>query len=192
MVLLGSNWRVELKGAREAQRKTDENIKALAGGPVLRAFRDATLIGVRTARREAKVDRGLWRASVVPFVELQGTRIEAGWGSNLEYGPFADLDTKPHWPPIDAIAEWVHRKKLAGSYSLKTRRRLAPKYVWNGKVRSGGKMGQAYEDYQVAWLIARKIARKGTKGDHALEKGFDQNLDKIVDRIVRGVDEALR
>lgn len=181
----GAQWKVEVKGLREAQKKTDQDIRNLRGGPVLRAFRDCALYVVKTAREEASVDRGLWRASIHPFVEtssIMGKQtIVAGAGSNLQYGPFIDLDTKPHWPPLMPLVAWVHRKGLAGTYSTKTHKRS----------KSGGAMSQFVEDVAVARAIQRKIAKYGTKGDHALEKGLEQNYDKIIARLKKGVADAL-
>lgn len=173
-------WRVELVGLKELQKRMAEDIKALQGAAVLAGYRDAALKVYATALREAKVDTGRWRASLHPFVELHENVIEAGAGSNLDYGPFAEFDSKPHWAPLQPILEWVRRKHLAGTYSTKSRR------------RRGNRVSQFYEDYAVALAIQRKIARVGTKGDHALEKGLTKNVEWIVRRLERAYAEALR
>ncbi len=172
-------WRVELKGLRETQQQLAEDIRNLQGSAVLAGYRDAALKILAEAMKGAKVDTGRWRASLHPFVETHGKTIEAGVGSNLEYGPFAEFDTKPHWPPLAPIIEWVHRKRLAGTYSTRTRR------------RAGSKAQQASEDRAVAYLIARHIARYGTKGDHAIEKGLTKSLAYIERRLARAYSEAL-
>jgi hypothetical protein len=173
-------WKVELKGLREAQQKTTEDIRNLQGSAVLQGYRDAALKILAEARKGTKVDTGRWRASMHPFVELSGNVIEAGVGSNLSYGPMAELDTKPHMPPLQEIREWVHRKRLAGVYSTKSRR------------RQGGVMQQYREDYAIAMAIRWKIFRYGTKGDYSMEKGLHKALPYIVRRLERAYNEALR
>lgn len=173
-------WQVELKGLLEAQKQTAEDIRNLQGSAVLAGYRDAALKILAEAMKGAKVDTGRWRASMHPFVELSGNTIEAGVGSNLAYGPFAELDTKPHWAPLQPLLEWVHRKRLAGIYSVKTKR------------RTGGKATQASQDYAVARAIQRHIAKYGTKGDYAMEKGLEKAIPYIERRLERAYAEALR
>lgn len=173
-----ASWKLELHGLIEAQRAALATLRDLSGEPMVRAMQGSVMLVTGTARHEAKVDTGRWRASIVPTVESYGNSIIGVVGSNLAYGPYADLDTKPHWPPLAPLVAWVHRKRLAGVYSTKTRRRLRSKVVQNA------------EDVQVAKAIQRKIARFGTKGDHAIEKGVDQNVPKIQRLFERAVDLA--
>lgn len=53
--------------------------------------------------------------------------------------------------PIDALTAWVKRKQIAGTYSVKTRR------------RTGGRATQDQQNRSVAFLIWRKIKRFGIK-----------------------------
>lgn len=53
--------------------------------------------------------------------------------------------------PIDALTAWVKRKKIAGTYSVKTRR------------RTGNKSTQEQQNRSVAFLIWRKIKKFGIK-----------------------------
>lgn len=50
---------------------------------------------------------------------------------------------------VNSIAKWVRRKGISGTYSVKTRR------------RTGNKLNQVAEDYQLAYVIARSIYKKG-------------------------------
>jgi len=70
----------------------------------------------------------------------------------VNYSQFIYDDTKPHFPPVEKISSWVRTKGLSGRYSIKTRRRL------------GAPLKQQAEDRALAWAIAKKISRKGTKG----------------------------
>lgn len=86
-------------------------------------------------------------------------------GSSLkgeEYPAVMELGRKPgaKMPPPEALVRWVHVKHLAGTYSIKSRR------------RQGGKKRQADEDLQVAFMIARSIARKGIKGKFYMRDGL--------------------
>jgi hypothetical protein len=178
-------WKIELEGLLEMQKQTTADIRNLQGAAVLQGYRDAALKILAEAKKGAKVDTGRWRASMLPFVELSGNVIEAGVGSNLDHGPFAELDTKPHWAPLQPLIEWVHRKRLAGVYSLK-------KAHHGIHPRLGSKVTQAAQDYAVARAVQRKIAKYGTKGDHAMERGLDKALPYIERRLERAYAEALR
>jgi hypothetical protein len=170
---------IELKNAREEQKRAEQNVKDLQGAPFLRAMQQATLLVERTAKKEAKVDRGMHRSKLTPDVTQVGTVTTGIVGSNLAYAPYAVLDTKPHWPPLAPLIEWVHRKGLAGSYSVTTRRRV------------GSKSSQYTEDRRVAFIIARKISKRGTKGDMSLIKGIEQNAPRIYTLLGNAVAEIV-
>lgn len=174
---------LELKNLRETQKATVQLIKDLQGPEMVRAMAKATLLIQGTARKEAKENLGHWRASITPSVSMSGDVVEGIVGSNLEHGIYADLDCRPHWPPIRPIQEWVHQKRLAGTYRISYRN--------GGRVvtqqRTGNALTQYWEDRWVAFLVARKIASRGTRGDHALEKGLEQNITAIENLIGQAV-----
>jgi hypothetical protein len=72
-------------------------------------------------------------------------------GTPLMYGACLENGTRPHFPPIQAIIDWVHHKGLTGSYSIKTGRRV------------GGKANIDSEDKSLAYAIALSISRVGTR-----------------------------
>jgi hypothetical protein len=80
------------------------------------------------------------------------------------YGLFVELGTRPHFPPPAALEGWV-------------RRRLG---VTEGR--------QARE---VAFLIARKIARAGTPGHLFFQRALEQNEDRVVAMIDEELGRAL-
>ena len=82
-----------------------------------------------------------------------------------DYYIFAENGRKPgKFPPPNAILKWVQFK------------RLVPRPGRDGKVPSTN---------QLVYLISRKIATKGTEGQHLLEKTLnDSNLDKLADNLV--------
>jgi hypothetical protein len=147
---------IELRGLLEQQRDADRMMRELGGPPIIQAVRDATMVVTRTARQEAKVDMGAYRASIVPLVEVGAGRIVGSVGSDLDYARYVVLDTRPHWPPIAALAVWARRHGVS------------------------------------AYLVARAIARRGTKGDKSLIKGIENNVDQIIRLIERAVERTTR
>ena len=83
-----------------------------------------------------------------------------------DYWYTVEYDMPAHWPPIDAILEWVKVKKLVGRAK-----------TYDGKLPT---------EKQLAFLIARSIAGKsdnqeklknpegGTNGTHDLQKSIDE------------------
>jgi hypothetical protein len=72
--------------------------------------------------------------------------VEGRIGSTCEYAPYQEFGTAPHFPPPQALELWVQRK-------LGVSAKEAP---------------------GVAYLVARKISRTGTKGRFMLKKGFEK------------------
>jgi hypothetical protein len=95
---------------------------------------------------------GLLRGSV--FHELRGDPggVAGVVGSPLNYALPVELGTKPHFPPLAPLQDWVE-KKLGVDKS---------------------------ESRQVAFLVARKIARKGTAAQHPFEQGLSENSRQVL------------
>ena len=94
---------------------------------------------------------GAHRSSVTHEVRGVGARMEGVVGSPLPTMPFVELDTKPHWPPTDAIEFWARRKLGL----------------------SGSELRAAVRGVQ------RKIARVGTKGSHVFERAFESTKERV-------------
>lgn len=101
--------REEIRGLRETQKKTEQVVRDLKGEPFLQAMRDSTLYVQRDAKINAPVDTGRLRASITPDIRSFGDRIEGVVGSNVVYAPYVELGTKPHFPPLAALATWARR-----------------------------------------------------------------------------------
>lgn len=174
---------IQVKNLREEQRRAEKTVRALSGAPMLGAIRQGTMLVEATAKKLAKVDTGAWRASITPEVAVFGNVVQGVVGSNLEHAPYADLDTKPHWAPIAPLLEWVHRKRLVvgtgASYDIRTRKRIS------------SVQARLDAEYAIARAIQRKIARFGTKGDHALERALEEHAPRILRLIVRAMDSAI-
>ena len=81
------------------------------------------------------------------------TQVETDQGTYLvtitlaDYWKYVEDDTKPHWPPVSAILEWIRVKPVIPRPDSRDR---IPK------------------PEQLAYLIGRKISREGTEGSHDL------------------------
>ena len=106
-------------------------------------------------------------ASLSANVIQDGTKFEFQI-CGPEYGIFLENGTKPHFPPIDNILQWIRIKPVL------------PRPSANGKLPS---------NQQLAFLIARKISQVGTKGTHL----FDQIIDNknYVERLALAVAQEL-
>ena len=90
-----------------------------------------------------------------------------------EYWKYLENGTKPHFPPIDAIENWV---KVKGLVPTTTNGRKVP------------------STRQLAYLIAREISINGTEARHGLQTTLDNADDIIsmmVDAIVTQLDKEI-
>lgn len=95
--------------------------------------------------------------------------IAAQFKNQAKRGSFDDM--------VKALAEWVRKKGLAGTYSVKTQR------------RTGNKANRANEDMQVAYLIARSILRNGMKAHPFFFPAYFSKKDGILQNVKRMVNE---
>lgn len=87
---------------------------------------------------------------------FDGKSLEV-WFSIPEYWFYLENGTKPHFPPVSAIEEWI------------TVKRIVPAAI-NGKVPS---------TRSLAFVIARSISLKGTPPTKLLQKTIDSADDLI-------------
>jgi len=85
-------------------------------------------------------------------VSTSGEQMSGLLGTPAVYGMPLELGSRPHFPPIDPIEHWVERKL--------------------------GIVGKASRS--VAFLIARKIARKGTDAAKMFERGFEKKAGSVI------------
>lgn len=130
--------------------------------------------------RNDSVAFGHLRASIASDVQVSETAIEGRVGTNLIYARPVEFGTKPHWPPLQPLVEWVRIKQLAGAYSTKTRRRL------------GSKALQQRQDIAVARAVQVKIARRGTKARPFFFPAVEAKKDEVLRLIERGVEQMVR
>lgn len=152
---------VEVRGLKEAQADMERMVSELHGPPMLQGMRDATLLVQRAARENAPVDTGRLRASILPEVRTMHNEIQGVVGSNVEYAPFVELGTRPHWPPPGALQPWARRHGM-------------PEFLVRRSIGTFGTSKQA-------------LRTIGTKGYRFLERAVEENADKIGELIGRAV-----
>ena len=118
--------------------------------------------GTQLVEREVKDGMprvtGLTAASVASDAFSTPVGVIGTVGSSQPSATFLELGTKPHMPPVEALVPWV--KAVLG---------VEPK-----RARS------------VAYLVARKIARKGTKA----QKPFDKAIAATEGQVLRMFEDA--
>lgn len=156
---------LELQGIEQLQQ-------ALAQAPaVVQQELGVFLHAMVQHMRSEVIDRtpaayGTLRASISGVVENQAGGQLGIVSTPQPYAVPVELGTKPHFPPVQALEDWV-RQKL-------------------------GLTGR--EGRSVAFAIARKIGQVGTKGHYMfrdafeantaeIERQFDQTVSRIVARI---------
>ena len=87
-----------------------------------------------------------------------------------DYWKYVEDDTRPHWPPVDKILEWVRIKPVL------------PQPMSNGKLPT---------EKQLAFLISRKISEVGTTGSHDLERTLEEIDDDWEERIEDALDQDI-
>jgi HK97 gp10 family phage protein len=144
---------VSVTGIKEVQEKLHQVNKDINGPGMLGAMSKAVTIVETSAKRYAPVDRGQLRASITSTVGTTSNSLVGVVGSNVRHAPYQETGTRPFWPPLAPLIEWVHRKfHLSGS-----------------------------DAFGAARGIQRKIARTGIKGKQYLQKAFTDNERKIED-----------
>lgn len=101
-------------------------------------------------------------------VEFNGVWLEVSFNLQ-EHWKYLENGTRPHFPPIDAIEQWI------------TVKRIVPR-SYNGKVPT---------TRQLAFLIARGISENGTKATKLLQKTID-SADDIVAQILNELGNQLQ
>lgn len=105
---------------------------------------------------------GLLRGSVTHSIvtRIRGVEMAGKVYSPVSHAVPVELGTKPHFPPLEPLRDWVE-KKLGVS-----------------KKESRG----------VAFLVARKIAAKGTAPQKDFETGFRENQAQVNSIFERGIE----
>jgi hypothetical protein len=109
---------------------------------------------------------------------IVGTNVKTADGYPYPVG--VHEGTIPHWPPIAPIIEWVRKKGVAGTYSIKTHK------------RTGGKKKVAAQDKSAAYAIQRGIAKKGTAKHPFMTNVFIREQFQMRQEIVNSLYHVMR
>jgi len=144
--------KAEITNYKEVQARMTAIVKGLRGEPLLNGMRRSVLIVQREAKIEAPVDTGRLRASIVPEVTRRGNTVVGIVGSNVEYAPYMELGTRPHWPPPGALEVWARRHHMS---EFAIRRKIAM-YGTEGRHYLRGAFEKSRE--QIVQLIGKVVA----------------------------------
>jgi hypothetical protein len=99
-----------------------------------------------------------------------------GVGENVPYAVYRHEGTKPHFPPLEAIQKWVVKRGLVKGSRGKALTSL--------KAMQSRKNADSLEAQvkSIAYLIARKISKKGTQGLPFLQMALNMNRSFIIDK----------
>lgn len=87
-----------------------------------------------------------------------------------DYWKYLEDGTKPHFPPIDKIEEWIKVKPIIPD----------------------SRTGKVPSTKQLAYLIGRKISKEGTKPTHVLEKTLESDLvNQITEEVSNSIMEQI-
>lgn len=106
-------------------------------------------------------------------VKMNGKYLEVIF-TLQDYWKYIETGTKPHWPPVSAIEQWVRIKPIV------------PRPSKDGKIPS---------TKQMAYLISRKISKVGTKPTWALKGVVDSSDDltkRMVDEIYKQIEQEVK
>jgi len=140
-----SDFSAEIKGLRETTEKMEQTVRDLRGEPMLEGMRDATLLVQGTARTLVPVDTGRLRSSIMPEVRSEGLTgsVVGVVGSSVDYAPYVELGTRPHWPPLAALEVWAARHGTtarAVAMAIARRGTKAYKYLQGGMEQNEAKI----------------------------------------------------
>lgn len=157
---------------------------------------NASALNVQSnAKKYAPVNLGQLRNSIQLKEELTNGKLVFTIGSKLSYAPYIEFGTggKVAIPNgysefanqfrgktggtfaqlLKALIEWVKRKGIVGTYSVKTGR------------RTGTKTLQQKQNESAAYAIAISILRKGLRPQPFLIPAYEQEIRKLKDNLKR-------
>lgn len=104
--------------------------------------------------------------SISTEIEVSGTTYIV-WLNLADYWKYVEEDTKPHWPPKDAIDKWIFVKPVI------------PRPDGQGRIPT---------PEQLSFLIRRKISEDGTKGTHDLRDTENAVIPMYEERLLEALE----
>jgi hypothetical protein len=152
--------KTDLTGVKELSKQYPKASKAARYAKIT----EAVNLLERVVKKDAPYGAGPihLRDTIHGKTSVMGERVTGIVGTPAEYGEPVEMGTKPHFPPVGPIQFWVERKL--------------------------GYSGD--EAASVAFLIARAISVRGTKGKKMFSKGFEENEARVM-RILNEIPEEI-
>jgi hypothetical protein len=98
----------------------------------------------------------------------RGIEIEGIWGTEVDYAPYHEYGTGPHFPPVAPLIPWVIAKGTFEDAKGTPISDSSPEYIVKG----------------MAFLVARAISRRGTTPGNEVENWFQKNEVRITRLII--------
>lgn len=144
-----------------------EQAPEIAGEELFAALNAALFVLERDVKELTPTAHGLLRNSIHSQSRIDGDGLLGIVGSPLEYAEYVELGTRPHFPPVEPLQDWVRAKGLAS---------------------------EEREVRNIACMIARAIAVRGTLAvgmfnraaafnESNVERIFGLHVQRIAERI---------
>ena len=144
----------------EVSAETRRAVVAVVNETAVNIHRDAQL--ALSSMNPPAVDTGGLRGTTV--IRIKEAGAVAHIGTVMKHGLYVEYGTAPHFPPVSALVPWVNRHK--GAFGIR------------------GKSAAA-EIKSIAFLIARKISKHGTKARPWLLPAYNRHVKDIGPRLRR-------
>jgi HK97 gp10 family phage protein len=183
---------------KERLKAMDQKVKdALA-----MELRESAMKIQKEAKRNAPVDMGTLRNSIYMDYDYQKNKLTYTIGASASYAPYIEFGTggsvkvpakyssyaltfkgkSANGGSLDefmlALMDWVKRKGITGTYSVKTQR------------RTGSRGSRMSEDFDVAFAIMLKILKKGINPQPFLLPAYEAEKVNLVKKIKQAIKDA--
>jgi hypothetical protein len=119
------------------------------------------------------------KASIFSEDSIEGEDVLGVVATASLYAIPVELGTRPHFPPIQPLIEWVEAKFGLSSAPLDTFR------------KTKGGIERESEASKVAYAIAWAISRRGTPAVGMFHRGFAYNEDAVIQIYERAADRIV-
>ncbi len=103
-------------------------------------------------KAETPVDTGRLRASVTDEVREGSGEIVGVVGSNVDYAPYVENGTAPHWPPVAALEKWGNRHGIPAF--------LVARAIAKNGTKAHRMFGKVLESPFIAGVVQRYIGEE--------------------------------
>lgn len=81
--------------------------------PLKRGLTDLAHLGEREAKKASPIDTGRLRSSITTGVDTAFMPLWSKVKTDVTYGVYMEMGTRPHWPPPGALAGWARRHGIS-------------------------------------------------------------------------------